>query len=63
MVIEDKYISSKSILRHRRRQLAVVPLQHQHDCSHLPAQRVNVNATIQQCQRNIGLGLREYRMG
>ena len=58
MVIEDKYISSKSILRHRRhrrRQLAVVPLQHQHDCSHLPAQRVNASATLQQRQRNIGL--------
>ena len=55
MVIEDKYISSKSILRHRRRQLAVVPLQHQHDCSHMPAQRVNASATLQQRQRNIGL--------
>jgi hypothetical protein len=53
MVIEDEYISSKSILRHRCRQLAVVPLQHQHACSHLLALRVYVDAILQQRQRNI----------
>ena len=48
MIIEDKYISSKSIRRHRhrRRQLALVPLhQYQHVFSHLLAQRVYQSPT------------------
>ena len=51
MIIEDKYISSKSIRRHRhrRRQLALVPLhQYQHVFSHLLAQRVYVCTSLQQ---------------
>ncbi len=45
--------SRQSIRSHRRRQLAVVPLNHPRTVAHLPAQSVYVRALVQQFQRGV----------